>query len=463
MVMSIMEEKMLKETILQRIEEKNMDSLKNLLSESEELEILQAFYELYPEDQVIVFRLLKKNTALELFEHLDTDEQQNLLRSFTDDKAVEYINELAPDDRVKLLDELPAKVAKKLINSLSAEERKSTNVLMGYAAQTAGRIMTTEYISLNREMTVESALTKIRNQAEDKETVYTLYITSPHKRLEGVISLKDLVLAKDNPRIEEIMSRKAISVTTDTDQEEVAQLLKELDLLAIPVVDKENRIVGIVTVDDAIDILEEEATEDIFDQAGLVDITSSEANRSEVLVQGRLWSIWKVRLPFLLITLVAGFLAGLVMEGFEEILESVTIVAFFIPLIMDMGGNVGTQSSTVFARGVVLGHVKVKHFTRHFVKEIGVGFSMGLLIGILAYFVVSLWTGMPLLGLSVGLALIVTMTLAALLGFLVPFVLIKMHVDQAAGSAPIITSIKDIAGLMIYFTFISLFLGSLLY
>ncbi|MCL2425615.1 MAG: magnesium transporter [Oscillospiraceae bacterium] len=454
---------MLKEKILKEISDKNIESLKTLLSESEELEILQAFYELYPEEQVIVFRLLKKNSALELFENLDTDKQQNLLRSFTDDKAVEYINELAPDNRVKLLDELPAKVAKKLINSLSAEERESTNVLMGYAAQTAGRIMTTEYISLNREMTVESALEKIRNQADDKETVYTLYITSPRRRLEGVISLKDLVLAKGNPRIEEIMSKRAISVSTDTDQEEVAQLLKELDLLAIPVVDKENRIVGIVTVDDAIDILEEEATEDIFDQAGLVDITNNEANRSEVLVQGSLWSIWMVRLPFLLITLVAGFLAGLVIEGFEEILESVTIVAFFIPLIMDMGGNVGTQSSTVFARGVVVGHVKVKHFAKHFVKEIGVGFSMGILIGILAYFIVSFWTGMPLLGLSVALALIVTMTLAALLGFLVPFVLIKLNVDQAAGSAPIITSIKDIAGLMIYFVFVSIFLGSLLY
>jgi len=453
---------MLKEKVLFYIKNKDMDSLKTLLFNSEELEILHAFHDLPSEEQVIVFRLLTKDNALKIFECLDTDEQQNLLRSFTEEGLKEYINELAPDDRVKLLDELPATVAKKLINFLSAEERESTNLLLGYAPETAGRIMTTEYISLNRTMTTEAALDKIRNQAEDKETIYTLYITDSSKRLEGVISLRDLILAKGNPNVEEIMSKKAISVSTDTDQEEVVRLLKELDLLAIPVVDRENRIVGIVTIDDALDILEDEVTEDIFDQAGLADITSNETSRSEVLVHGSLWAIWKVRLPFLFITLVAGFLAGLVIEGFEEILESVTIVAFFIPLIMDMGGNVGTQSSTVFARGIVLGHVKMTNFLKHFIKEVGVGFSMGVLVGILAGFIVIFWTGIPMLGLTVGLALVSTMTLAALLGFLVPFVLIKFNVDQAAGSAPIITSIKDIAGLMIYFIFVTIFLGNLL-
>ena len=458
---------MLKEKILEYISNKDMSSLKSLLADSESVAILDAFYDLSSEEQILVFRLLNKNEALDLFEHLDTEEQHNLLRSFTDEKITEYINELAPDDRVRLLDELPAKVAKKLINSLSAEERKSTNLLMGYAPETAGRIMTTEYISLNKEMTVEAALDKIRNQAEDTETVYTLYITNPRRKLEGVISLKDLVIAKGNPKIEEIMSKNAISLSTDTDQEEVAQLLQELDLLAMPIVDKENRLVGIVTIDDAVDILEEETTEDIYDQAGLADITKSETNRSEVLISGSLWAIWKVRLPFLVITLAAGMLAAFVIEGFEEALEAIIAVAFFIPLIMDMGGNVGTQSSTVFARGVVLGHIDIKSFFKHFLKEIGVGFSLGLLVGVVSGILatilnVFLWDGSPMLGLAVGLALVVTMTLASLLGFLVPYLLIKLKVDQAAGSAPIITSIKDIAGLLIYFAFVSLFLGYLL-
>jgi len=462
---------MLYEKILSFIEAKDMDNLKNLLANSEEMEILHAFYDLSPEDQVVVFRLLSKDAALQMFEDLDTDDQQNLLRSFTDERAIEFVNEMAPDDRVKLLDEMPAGVAKRIINSLSPEERHITNLLLGYKDETAGRIMTTEYISLRQNMTVEQALEKVSQQANEKETVYTLFVTDANKKLEGVLTLKGLLIAKGvtgrtiggtdgSTLVGDIMSKNAISVSTDTDQEEVAHIMQELDLLAIPVVDKEGRIVGIVTIDDAIDILEEEATEDILDAAGLVDVKGSEAGRSELLVNGRVWKIWRVRLPFLLITLGAGILAGGVIEWFEEAL-SIAAVAVFIPLIMDMGGNVGTQSSTIFARGVVLGHIQTAKFVKHFVKEIWVGFSMGILIGFLAGVITALWQGLPMLGLAVGLSLVATMTLASLLGFLVPFVLVKFNVDQAAGSAPIITSIKDIAGLMIYFAFVSVFLSNL--
>ena len=452
----------MKEIILDHIKSKDMENLKVLLADAEDMEILYAFHDIGSEEQGIVFRLLSKNHALHIFEELDTDLQHNLLRSFTDERTIEFVNELAPDDRVKLLDELPASVAKKLINSLSPGERAVTNTLMGYEPETAGRIMTTEFISLKRDMTVAEALEKVRKQAQDMETVYALYITDNAKKLEGALSLKELVCAQSGSNVEDIMAHKTISVSTDTDQEEAARILQELDLLAVPVVDKEGRMVGIITVDDAIDILQDEATEDIYDAAGLADITGNESDRSEVLVKGTLWNIWKVRLPFLLITLGAAMFAGAIIEGFEEALESIAVVAIFIPLIMDMGGNVGTQSSTVFARGVVLGHIDVKNFLKPFIKEIGIGLSMGVLIGLAAGAITAFWQGIPLLGLAVGLSLVVTMTLAALLGFLVPFVLIKFNVDQAAGSAPIITSIKDIAGLVIYFMFISIFLGNML-
>ena len=450
----------MKDLILNHIENKDMENLKSLLADSEEMEILYAFHDLSAEEQVIAFRLLAKDHALRIFEELDTDFQHNLLRSFTDEGVIEFINELAPDDRVRLLDEMPASVAKKLISSLSPEEREVTNVLMGYKPETAGRVMTPEFISLKRDMTVEQALEKVRKQAQEMETVYALYITDSEKKLEGVLSLKKLVCSDGDAKIEEIMAKKAISVSTDTDQEEVAQTLAELDLLAIPVVDKEERMVGIVTIDDAVDILEDEVTEDILDQAGFADITDKESDRSEVLVKGNMWKIWKVRLPFLIITLIAGFFAGSIIEGFEEALESIAVVAIFIPLIMDMGGTVGTQSSTVFARGVVLGHINVKSFLKPFLKEVGIGLSMGVLIGFVAGIATSIWQGMPMLGVAVGLSLVATMTLAALLGFLVPFVLLKFNVDQAAGSAPIITSIKDIAGLLIYFVFVTTFLSN---
>ena len=448
------------EKIRALIEGKDMVGLKNLLATTEELEFLEAFYDLSDEAQVIAFRLLTKAKALSIFEELDTDEQQNLLRSFAGDRAIELINEMAPDDRVKLLDEMPAGVAQKLVASLSKDERAVTNALMGYKPETAGRIMTPEYISLRKNMTAAAALEKVRKQAKDKETIYTLFVTDDAKKLEGVLALKELIVADVDASVEDIMSKKPINVFTDTDQEEVARTLQELDLLAIPVVDKEELLVGIVTIDDAIDILEEEATEDILDQAGLADITGNESDRSEVLVHGNLWKIWKVRLPFLIITLGGGILAASIMGGFEEALESITAVAFFIPLIMDMGGSVGTQSSTLFARGVVLGHIQPKKFFKHLLKEIGVGLSMGLLVGTAAGVVAALWRETPaVLGLAVGLAVVVTTTLAALLGFLIPYLLIKFNVDQTAGSAPIITSIKDIAGLLIYFVFVMLFLG----
>ena len=452
---------MLKETILTCLENKAMGALKVLLASSEDMEFLHAFHGLSSKEQVIVFRLLAKDAALRIFEHLDTDQQQNLLHSFTDERVREFVDWLAPDDRVKLLDELPASVAKKLLHSLSTGERMVTNILMGYKPETAGHIMTTEFISLQKDMTAAEALGKVRRQAKDKETIYTLFVTDGTKKLEGVLTLQGLLMADDDAKVEEIMTRKAVSVSTDTDQEEVTGILQDLDLLAIPVVDKEERIVGIVTIDDAMDILEKEATEDIYDHAGLADVTTNETSRSEVLVFGSLWTIWKVRLPILLITLGISMLSGLVIGGFEDTLESIAVVAIFIPAIMGMGGNVGTQSSTVFARGVVLGHIQVKNFMKPFVKEIGVGFSISAVIGVCTGIVAAVWQGMPMLGLAVGLAMIVTMTSAALLGFLVPFVLIKFNVDQAAGSAPIITSIKDVMALVVYFVCVTIFMGNL--
>ncbi|MCL2531895.1 MAG: magnesium transporter [Oscillospiraceae bacterium] len=446
---------MLTQTIATLVANKDLDELKKLLAGLEDVELQFAFNDLSDEEQVITFRLLSKAAALTLFDQLDTEHQENLLGSFTNEKTIEFVNELAPDDRVRLLDELPAGVARQLIANLSPQERKITNLLLGYEDETAGRIMTTEFISLRRNMTVEQALQRVREQARDKETIYTLYVTDGAKKLKGVISLKELILAQPSDVIDSIMTKNAIRVHTGTDQEEVARTLQEMDLLALPVVDKEERLVGIVTVDDAMDILEEEATEDIFDRAG---ITGNETDRSDLLVNGSLWRIWKVRLPILIVTLGFAFVAGFIVDGFEEALESIAAVAIFIPLIMGMSGNVGTQSSTVFARGVVLGQIDMKKFAKPFLKEILVGLTIGLMLGVLTGVIAGLWHNAAL-GLAVGLALIVAITVASLLGFFVPFLLIKLNLDQAAGSAPIITSIKDIVALLIYFLFVYLFIG----
>ena len=440
------------------LENKKIDQLKHTLNRAEDVFILDILNELPPQELVIVYRLLYKEKALSIFEALDTWVQEKLFHSFTEEKAIELIEELAPDDRVRLLDELPAKVTKNLLRSLSPEERRMTNLLMGFEPETAGRIMTPEYLRLKRDMTARKALEVVKEGAKEKETIYTLYITDDQRHLEGVLSLRDLLIADPEVKLESLM-QQAIKVSTDADQEEVARLLQDLDLLAIPVTDKENRLVGIITVDDAMDILEDEATDDIFSTVGMPDVNKKENMRSAVLIEGSVLQIWKVRLPFLLLAMIGGMLAGTVIHNFEEMLESVAAVAVFIPVIMDMGGNVGSQSSTVFTRGLILGQIQLKNFWKHVLKEVFVGASMGVVIGILAGLVAFFWHGNAALGLSVGLALVAAMTLASFLGYVIPFILMKLDVDQVAGTAAIITTIKDVAGLFIYFFFVYLFMG----
>ncbi|MCL2755737.1 MAG: magnesium transporter [Firmicutes bacterium] len=458
--------------ILELIEEKDMKSLKSLLQSIEDnMETLYVINELSDKEKAIVFRLLPKDNALAIFEQLDTTLQKELLSSFTNEYAKELIEELSPDDRVELFDELPAKVTKRLMSLLSPEDRQTTHMLMGYEAETAGRIMTPDFVSLRRNMTAEKALQKVRKQAkEDKETIYSLYITDEKKKLEGVISLRKLLIAEPGDILENIMYDPLIKVSTSSDQEEVAHVLKDYDLLAVPVVDSEDRIVGIVTVDDAMDILEDAETDDMFARAGLADVAGKESDRSEALVKGSIWKILRVRMPYLVFSLLAGIAAGFMMSGFEDTLDSLVFVAFFIPVIMDMGGSVGTQSSTVFARGVALGHIDTRRFSKALLKEIFIGFILSLIVGIIVGAIAWIWVGIGyensyawLFGLIVAISLIANMTLAALLGFLIPWILVKLKLDQAAGSAPIITTIKDVLGLLIYFVLVATLMSSLIY
>ncbi|WP_339000000.1 magnesium transporter [Lactococcus garvieae] len=373
-----------------------------------------------------------------------------------------FLNHLSSDDRIRLFDRLPEKRVQSFLGLLTRDNKAITLQLQAYLPETAGRIMTTEFVTLTQDMSQEEALAKVTEEAMRKENIYILFVIDKKRELTGFITLHRLLMMAPTAVINEHMSRQPISVKTSDDQEKVAQKVKELDVMALAVVDDANRLVGIVTFDDAMEILEEEATEDILNQAGLSDLKDTEEDRSKLLINGKLNKILAVRLPFLLATLLLSMLSGLVIENFEQTLESIAMVAIFIPLIMGMGGNIGTQSSTVFTRGLVLGHIEIENFLEHFFKELRVGLTIGALMGIMAGLMASLWLGFPMLGLAVGLALFATMTVASLLGFLVPFILIKLNIDQAAGSAPIITTIKDLVALLIYFTCISLFLGHLI-
>lgn len=437
---------------------KDIVGVKDFLNALADFEVTDIIEILEPEKQVVAFRLLSKAKALHIFESLDVYTQHNLLRNFSDNNANEVFAWMQPDDRIKLLEELPAKIAKQLLVSLSDEEREMTSMLLGYALGSAGHSMTPKYIRLRKTMTCEEALHKIRSVGSNIETINQLYVTDDERKLEGVIALSSIVLALPETNIEVIMMANPPYVTTSTSESAVVELLKASQLLAVPVVDSEHRLVGVITIDDAMDILEEEATDVLFDKVGFVDFNQKENDRSRVLIEGSFWQVWRVRIPFLIITLVGGMMAGGLISFFEASLEAVLAVAFFLPVVMDMGGNVGTQSSTIFARALVLGHIDHQRFIKHWLKEIALGASMGIILGVSGGLLAFLWQGMAALGLVVGISLFLTITIATALGFLIPFILVSLNFDQAAGADPIITTLKDISGLAIYFLLVNHFL-----
>jgi magnesium transporter len=442
--------------ILAWIKADDLKSLKSYLKELEPAVIANLVEQLNEEPQAVVYRLLPKDTALEVFEELDVDLQQTLIQSFRIDKAAEYFRFLEPDDKAALMDELPAKVARLLLSRIPKEDHDMVMLLMGYEDGTAGRMMTPKYYRFTPDMTVAQALEKIRNSKEDVEAIYHLYVTDAKRLLLGEILLRDLIFEDADKQLNQIMTKDPISVLATMDDDDVASILQEYDLLAIPVVDNEHRLIGVVTVDDAMDVLEDERIDQALDKAGLIELSSRESDRSRLLTSGSLVDVWKIRIPFLVITLVGGLSAGIILEGFESALAIVQL-AFFIPMIMAMGGNVGTQSSTIFTRALVLGQINVKQFMNHFIRELVVGVSIGLILTIPAGLFIFVWQGDLNLAFVVASALLSAIIIGSSLGYVVPYGLMKLGLDQAAGADPIIMTIIDVTGISIYFLLATLF------
>lgn len=406
------------------------------------------------------FRLLSKENAIEVFEELEPEDQTQVISSLSLEEAGKMFSQIPPDDQIHLLDEVPAKVAKRLLAALKEDQRQTAMELLGYPRGSAGRLMTPNYLSLKKEMSVKEALEKIRERGLGSETIYYCYVTNQGRQLEGVVSLRDLVVNDQHKKIADIMDPDVIAVSTLDKQEEVARLLSDLDFLAIPVVDKEMRLVGIITVDDAMDVLEREETISDYSSVGITAV-EQEGMRSLRLIEGPVLQSVRVRLPFLGITLIAGMLAGRLIGTFEDVLSSIVALAFFIPVVMDMGGNVGTQSSTIFARAIALGQIKLDDFIKYLLREALVGLILGTVVGLIGAIFVAIWQGSLEMGYVVGLSLIFTVLLASILGFLVPRIIMSLGFDQAAGSVPLITSIKDMSGILIYFLLAQFFLGKL--
>lgn len=426
------------------LEQEDLQGAKALLLPVQPVDIAAVITELPAAKHAIAFRLLSKNEAIEVYEYLDSNVQQALIEEFKQQDVLDIVDKMSPDDRARLFDELPAKVVRRLLDRLSPTERQATTLLLGYKPDTAGRLMTTEYIALKENSTVAQALERVRRLADVTETIYYLYIIDESRHLTGVLTLRSLLTAQSERTVGEVMKREVVFVRTDTDQEEVARLVQDYDFGAVPVVDTEERLVGIVTVDDVLDIIEQETTEDIYALGGV------ESGGDKYFQTTNLFKIAQKRVKWLLVLLFANTATSAVISNQEEIIEQVVALAAFIPLLIDAGGNVGAQSSTVVIRGLNLREVNLKKALSIITREAIVGVLLGVMLGLAvivwAYFLENSWG----VAIAVGVSLLAITFLASVSGSALPFLFSKLGLDPALMSAPFITSVVDVLGVLIY-------------
>ena len=429
-------------------------TLKDMFAGMLAADIAELFERIDDKRTIVAFRLLSKDMAVDVFAHLSAEKQSAISKLTNEDELSIIVNELFFDDKIDYLEEMPANIVKRILKNSTETERKLINQFLKYPDNSAGGLMTIELVDLNKSMTVTQAFERIRANAPDKETIYTCYCVDSHRRLEGTVSLKDLILASPETVIEEIMRKEALSVNTHEDQEHIADLFKKYDLLSLPVVDHEKRLVGIITVDDVVDVIERENTEDFHMMAAVHGKV-----KNDKLLQVSVPHAIRLRLPWLIITLFGGMLAGGVIQIFEEALTAVIVLAMFIPVIMDMGGDIGIQTSTIVIRGLATGDINKKNVMESLFREVWIGISMGVICGVVVGAAGQIWQDVPMLGVAVGGAMITTITVASFLGAFLPIIFERLGVDPAVVSGPLITTIKDITGLLIYFGIATLVMG----
>ena len=441
------------------LEDKKYATVRDILVTMNSADIAAVFADMEEERLPLLFRLLPKELAAETFVEMEADAQELLIRSFSDNELKQIVDELYVDDAADLVEEMPANVVRRILQQASPEMRKSINQILRYPDNSAGSLMTTEYVSLRPEMTVEEAILRIRRQGIDKETIYTCYVTKDRKLL-GLVTVKDLLLADDDEtKIEQIMITNLISVTTHTDQEEVAHMFGKYDFLALPVVDNENRMVGIVTFDDAMDVMEDEATEDIEMMGGMLP-------SEKTYLRSTIWELFKNRIPWLLLLMVGSTFTGMIINGFESSLTPALVA--FIPMLMGTGGNSGSQSSVTIIRALSLGEIEISDLPRIIWKEIRTAVLCGVALAAVCF--VKVWLIDKLLlgnedidlliNAIICLAMAVTVLVAKLVGSVLPLAAKAIKLDPAVMASPFITTIVDALSLLVYCLFAKLLLKS---
>ena len=446
--------------LIKMLEEKKYSALRDILLVMNPNDTAQLFNQVPVENIPLLFRLLPKEQAAETFVEMDADAQEMLIRSFSDNELKEIVDELYVDDAAALVEEMPANVVKRILKQADPEMRRSINQILRYPENSAGSWMTTEYVSLRPEMTVEEAILRIRRQGVDKETIYTCYVTKD-RVLVGIVSVKDLLLAQDDEtKIEDIMLTNLISVSTHTDQEEVAKMLSHYNFLALPVVDGENRMVGIVTFDDAMDVMEAETTEDMELMGGM---TPSEKS----YLKSGAFDLFKNRIPWLLLLMVSATFTGLIITAFEGALAAQVALTAFIPMLMGTGGNSGSQSSVTVIRALSLEELKFSDIGRVLWKELRTAVLCGVVLAVVCFAKIWLIDRMLMgneqitlmIDLVVCLALCVTVVAAKVVGCLLPLGAKAIKVDPAVMASPFITTIVDALSLLVYFLLAKAILG----
>lgn len=435
-----------REQLLAMLEERRFKELKEALENMHPFDIAEMLEELDDRQMILVFRLFAKDEAAETFTEMNNDMREILLNALTDSEIKEVLDEMYLDDTVDLLEEMPANVVDRLLMATDEDTRKQINTLLKYPDDSAGSIMNVEYIAFQKEMTVEEAILKIRQVGINRETIYTCYVTEKRK-LIGVVTVKELLTSGDNRTIEEIMETNMLYVNTHDDQEEVVNMISKYNLIAIPVVDNDMRMVGIVTVDDAMDVLEEETTEDMSMMAGIV--VPSEDSYFETSI----WQHAKSRFPWLLFLMLSATLSGLVLGSFEEVLLTMPILNTFVPMLTGTGGNCGSQSSTLIIRGLATEEIEFKDILKVLFKELRVAVLVGLMLAVVnGIRIMLMYSGNITLALTLGITLVCTVVLAKVIGCMLPLAAKKVGLDPALMAAPLITTLVDTGTILLYFT-----------
>ena len=443
------------------LEEKKYTTLRDILATMNPSDIAAVFQGLEDKQIPLMYRLLPKELAAETFVEMEADAQELLIRGFSDNELKEVLDELYVDDAADLVEEMPANVVKRILKQATPEMRSSINQILRYPEYSAGSIMTTEYVTLRPSMTVGEAILRIRRQGVDKETIYTCYVTAKDKTLIGLVTVKDLLLADDDDtKIEEIMVTNLIYVNTQTDQEEVAHMFSHYNFLALPVVDGEARMVGIVTFDDAMDVMEEEATEDMELMSGM---TPSE----KPYLRSTPFDLFKNRIPWLMLLMVSSTFTGLIMTAFEGALAAQIALSAFIPMLMGTGGNCSNQTSATVIRGLSLQEIEFRDVFKVIWKEARVGLLAGAALAAVSFIKVLLFDGMllgnpevtPMVSAVISLTLVLTVFCSKIVGAFMPLFAKKVGADPAVMASPFITTVVDALSLVIYFGFATVLLG----